>query len=291
MGRIYEAISKIEEERDRTVHPVKRPDGGAKANGQITRSNIKTGDEFDFLSYSLNLSPAQDANEAAPQGEAFSRPGREVELDFGRLDPHLVTLGDCDPIAAEAYHRLAAEVISAAIEHPLKRVLITSAMHGDGRTSVTLNLAGALALARRRVLIVDTDLLRPSVLRLLGVESDVGLAELLAGRAEPDEAIINLLPCSIRVLPTRGLVENSAELLASPDLGRLLESLDHDYDFILFDSAPLLASGDAHLLLHHVDTVLLVVSPGGCTAAQAAQATAMLASEDVFGVVLNKIVN
>ncbi len=290
MGKVYDAMSKVEEEQERMAHPLNKADHMTKANGRPAQPDTEARERFDFLSYSLNLSPAYEATGASPQREVLQQPIREIELNLGRLDPHLVTLGDCDPAAAEAHHRLASALISAAIERPLKRVLVASALHGDGRTCLTLTLAGALALARRRVLVVDTDLLRPSMLRLLGIDTEIGLAEALSGGAHPADAVIKLMPCGLHVLPTRGLVENAAELLASPEFGRLLESLDHEYDFMLFDSAPLLAAGDTHLLLHHVDTALLVVSPGRCTASQAEQAASLLAPEDVFGVVLNKVI-
>jgi Mrp family chromosome partitioning ATPase len=216
---------------------------------------------------------------------------REVTVDSGRLDPHLVMLNEADPAAAEQYHRLAAALIAAAVERPLKRVLIVSALHGDGRTCVTLNLAGALARARRRVLVVDADLLRPSVLRLLGVESDAPVAEAFAAGADAAKvraALVQLQPYEFTVLPSRGQVENAAELLASAEFGQLLDELDADYDFVLFDSAPLLVAGDAHLLLHYADTALLVVTPEKCRGGQVAQAIAPIPPEDLFGVVLNR---
>jgi Mrp family chromosome partitioning ATPase len=93
------------------------------------------------------------------------------------------------------------------------------------------------------------------------------------------------------VLPSRGQVENAAELLASAEFSELLDELDPDYDFVLFDSAPLLATGDAHLLLHYADTALLVVQPDKCRGGQIAQAIAPMAPEDIFGVVINRVTN
>ena len=105
------------------------------------------------------------------------------------MDPHLVTLSEYDPAAADQYQRVAFSLIAAAAERPLKRVLIASALQGDGRTCVLLNLAGALAQARRRVLVVDTDLRYPSVSRLLGLDVETGLTEALANGDRANDAL------------------------------------------------------------------------------------------------------
>jgi Mrp family chromosome partitioning ATPase len=323
MGKIYEATLRQEQEQQQTT-PAQpsagrafafeepAPPRNAKPLPESKRSRETPATEpFDFLDYSLDLHARDDftaprrrhtnglaavleAEAPAPMPAAPVMPLREVELELGRLDPHLIMLNECDPTAAEQYHRLAASLIAAAVERPLKRVLITSALHGDGRTCVTLNLAGALARAKRKVLVVDADLLRPSVLRLLGVESEAGVEEAFASGADEATAraaLVTLQPYGFTVLPSRGQVENAAELLASAEFSELLDELDPDYDFVLFDSAPLLATGDAHLLLHYADTALLVVQPDKCRGGQIAQAIAPMAPEDIFGVVINRVTN
>lgn len=285
MGKIYQATAKTEKEMKKSA-----PALNGYANGKNqTHSIDKPAERFDFLSYSLNPRQTLVLDEQANEPVKPPAPPpalRQVELNSGRLDSHLVTFNDYDPVAAEQYHRLAAALIAAALERPLKRVLIASALHGDGRTCVTLNLAAALAHAQRRVLIVDADLARPSVLRLLGVELEEGLSA-----AREGYELLELLPYGFDVLPSRRQPANAAGLLALPDFKQQLDEFDRHHDFILFDSAPLLAAGDAHLLLHFVDTALLIVSPNKCSASQAAQAIAPIPPEDIFGVVLNRAVN
>src|SRR5688572_3608924 len=122
---------------------------------------------------------------AAVQLRQTIYPAREVALKPGRLDPRLVAFHDFDPQAIAPYNRLVISLISAASSRKLQRVLIASAQYGDGRTSVTLNLAAALARAGQRVLVVESDFLRPSALRLLGVDSETGLAEAVANGLAP----------------------------------------------------------------------------------------------------------
>jgi len=217
-------------------------------------------------------------------------PAHEVELKPGRLDPRLVAFHDFDPKVIAPYNRLVTSLISAAASRKLQRVLIASAEYGDGRTSVTLNLAATLARAGQRVLVVESDFLRPSALRLLGVDAETGLAEAITQGLAPSQAVVWLQPIGFNLLPTRAQAENSAELLVSPVFEAMIQMLKPDYDFILFDSAPLLAVADASLLELHTDATLLVVRQGCTSTSQMARAVALLNEERLFGVALNRVV-
>lgn len=224
-----------------------------------------------------------------PIQRSMMRPAREVELTLARLDPHLVAIHELDPQAVSQFSRLAISLISGAARQTMKRVMMTSAHHGEGRTCVVLNLAAALARARQRVLVIDTDLRRPSVGRLLGIDSEIGLAEAVALGMQPEQAITRIMPADFHVMLTRGQVENSAELLASHNFKRLLSELDACYDFILFDSAPLLSSADASLLSLLTTSTLLVVRPGATSTVEMGRSISLLNEETFFGVVMNRV--
>ncbi|HEX2492001.1 MAG TPA: AAA family ATPase [Blastocatellia bacterium] len=217
-------------------------------------------------------------------------PAREVDLRPKRLDPGLIAFNDFDPHAIAPYNRLVISLISAATSRKLKRVLIASAQKGDGRTTVTLNLAAALARARQRVLVVESDFLRPSASRLLGIDSTMGLAEAVAKGLAPGNAMVWLQPIGFNLMPTCAQVENSAELLASPYFEVMMRTLSPEFDFILFDSAPLLAAADARLLEHHTDATLIVIREGGASTSQMAKAVALLNEQRLLGAVLNRVV-
>lgn len=218
------------------------------------------------------------------------RTTRVVTLNPDRVAPHLITLQELpSPEAEQQYRRLAVGLITATLDRPFKRILFTSAQHGEGRTSVMLNLAGTLARAKKRVLVIDTDFVRPSVMRMLGLESGVGIAEVFTHDARLEDAAITLLPLGFTVLVTREAIDSPAEILASSQFQELLNLLDQDFDFILFDSPPLLDSADANLLTRMVDTTLLVIRPGKTSTTQMAKAVAMLDREDISGVVLNRV--
>jgi Mrp family chromosome partitioning ATPase len=228
----------------------------------------------------------RDAN-AVPR--TLISPAREFRLDITRIDPHLVTLGDFDPRAADEYNKLAVSLISVAAKKGRRRIMLASAQHREGRTSVALNLAGALARAKQRVMVVDCDLKQPSVLRLLGVDSEVGVADAIARGLSPGSAAVRIMPHDFDVLATRERMENSAELLASPGFHEMLRLYDPDFDFMLFDTPPLLESADAHLLLRLTDATLLVVRPGQSSVSQMAKAMSLFTEDDLCGVVINRV--
>src|SRR5262249_39510505 len=130
-------------------------------------------------------------------------PARETALAPAWLDPRLVVFHEFDPQTIAPYNRLAISMISAAASRNLQRVLIASAQYGEGRTCVTLNLAAALARAGQRVLVVDSDFVRPSTLRLLGVDAETGLAEIIAKGLTIGQAMIRLQPVGFNLLPHR----------------------------------------------------------------------------------------
>ena len=252
-------------------------------------------DEFDFIRYSLNTPTAAelDRMQSEVDAEAITRqsntrPAREVDLSVSRIDPHLVNFYDCDRRAPEEYTRLAGSLIAAAGTRELKRLLVTSARQGEGRTSVLLNLACALSHAKKRVLVVDSDCKRPSVLRMLGVEAQVGIVEALSRRLPAGSAAVRIQPHGFVALPLLERVESPAELLASSAFHEMLGAFEPDYDFILFDSWPLLDSSDAGLLLRLAATTLMVVRAGKTTPGHLGRAIGPLAEENIFGVVLNR---
>ena len=293
MGKVYEALKRAEKEKQ----PIFSPFGseGREARRGAVAAARKKSDEFDFVDYSLNTPSASDL-EHDGQDEigsdftqhAVGRPARETELDVSRIDPHLVTFYDFDPRASEQYNKLASAMISSSTERRLKRVMVASAHSGEGRTCVMLNLACALANAKQRVLVIDTDLYKPSVLRLLGIEAGVGMAEAVAQEYRASDVAIKVQPHGFDILPTRERLDNSAQLLASPVFRNMLDAFDIDYDFILFDSPPLLGSGESNLLRRYCDATLMVIRSGKTSSKQLEKAIASFNEDNIVGVVINR---
>jgi len=261
------------------------PDDINEERRDITRSAHTTRE-----SGALAGNGSQVNNTNSSSQHAFLTRLPSITLDRTRIDPHLVTLCDSHPLAAQQYVKLVGSLMSLSGSRLPKRLLITSAKHGEGRSSVVLNLAGALAKTNLRVLVLDSDLTRPSMLRLLGAEVSAGFPEYLARGLPLAQGIVNVLPLGFSLLPNRTPAENSAEVLRSTALSKNLAAFEEIYDFILFDSPPLLASPDGQMLRSLVDKCLFVIRPGLTTPQQMAKALHAFKKEDFVGAVLNRSV-
>jgi capsular exopolysaccharide synthesis family protein len=292
MGKVYEALERAEREerqRSRSALPLSsvRNHSAVEAREPIN--------QFDFIDYSLNALPAeevaqrnQEAASAAFARRSMVEPAKEMTLDLSRIDPHLTMFFDSNLLASERYNKLAISMISQKDERPLRKILVASTHRAEGRTCVALNLACALARARQRVLIIDADLHRPSLLRFLGLEAEAGLTDVIKQNLPPGQATLRVLPFGFDVLPVREQVVNPTELLTSRRFRDVLEMLEAEYDFILLDSSPLLQINDANLLVRLTDATVFVIRAGKTSSAQLGKAVASLTQDHIFGVVLNR---
>lgn len=194
---------------------------------------------------------------------------------------------------AEAFRTLRANLYFSSVDQPLRRILVTSPLPEEGKTIVAVNLAAALALSGKRVILVDADLRKPAVGRYTGLERTPGLSEALfdaperlASYLQPVEAVENLY-----VLPAGALPPNPNELLASRRMGELLDTLAGMADVLLLDSPPVLAVADALVLAERADGVLLVLEAGQTDRRAATAAAEQLRRTGcrLLGTVLNKV--
>ena len=293
MGRVYEALNKAE------AAPVTKggltlEEMGTAPDGREDGANPE-GRDFRFVSYSLDAPSLTEIQRIKQEEDIqtesrtlLTRPSRTVELDRQRVDRRLTPSYESPGRIADEFNRAAIALISAASESRIRRVLVTAADHGSGKTLTAINLAFALARARKQVLLIDTDLQRPSILRMLALEADIGLSEISNTDVRPGDGAIKIMPYGVTVIPMRAPVENSAELLGNPGFGSLLNAFEPDYDFILLDSGPLLHSADASLLARLADRVILVIAAGSITSSQLGRAIGALNKEQLLGVVLNR---
>jgi capsular exopolysaccharide synthesis family protein len=194
---------------------------------------------------------------------------------------------------SEIYDTLATVLLSAPASLPSRLFLVTSPNPGDGKTSVSANLAAALARQGKRTLIVDGDLRRPSIHTALSVPNQIGFAHLLAAQAELGAegmlAEIADVP-NLSALPSGGVPENPYELLDPARIAAAAAQLRASFDAIVVDSPPVLTAGDALKLSGAADGVVFIVESGGTDQRQASWAKKLLANvgAKVAGAVLNK---
>jgi protein-tyrosine kinase len=170
---------------------------------------------------------------------------------------------------------------------PLKKLLITSAIPKEGKTTIAINLAVALARSSERVLLIDADLRHPGVHRSLGIAPQAGLAELVEQGAELNAVLRRVDPYGFLYLSSGETATNPGELLRQTRMQEFLAGATSAFDWVLVDSPPLVPFVDAHHLATLVDGVLLVLRRGVTPRATLEQAFASLDRAFVAGAVLN----
>jgi capsular exopolysaccharide synthesis family protein len=206
-----------------------------------------------------------------------------------RNAPALIMRDDPRSFAAEAYRVLRANLHYANPDRPLRRLLVTSAGVGEGKSTTAANLGVCLAQGDRSVLLVDADLRRPTLNLFFGQPISPGLSSYLAGDALLEAAIHKTAVPNLSLVSSGPVPPNPAELLASRRMRDFLGAVSERYDMVLLDSPPVLAVSDPCALAHVVDGVLLVVGSG--TVAQPALRRAKAQIEAVQGRIIGAVVN
>lgn len=159
----------------------------------------------------------------------------------------------------EAYKTLRANVRFSAPGEGCKRLCITSSMAGEGKSITALNLAISFAEAGKKVLLIDADLRRPTMARLMIENGAPGLSNVLAGLCSEEEAIREQLHPNLDLLFSGEIPPNPSELLGSARMEQLMANLSERYDYILVDTPPITIVSDACIVASGMDGVLFVV--------------------------------
>ena len=205
----------------------------------------------------------------------------------------LVTLDKKHSPIAEGYRVLRTNIQFSGVDEPVRALLITSASPQEGKSTTTANLAVTLAQADQRVILVDTDLRRPTAHKLFNLSNNVGITSALMQRADEaaDAVLQDTAVSGLRVLTSGPLPPNPSELLGSERMRHLVERLRSQCDVLIFDSPPVMAAADAAILSTLVDGTLLVIDADSTRRAEALRAQETLAKVGgrLLGAVLNKL--
>lgn len=203
----------------------------------------------------------------------------------------LITEMDAAAPRVEAFRVLRTNIQFVHVDTPNKVFVVTSAAQNEGKTSTATNLALSLAGAGIKTLLIDGDLRRPTVARMLGLEESVGVTTVLLGKIDVDEAIQHHAVAGLDVLSSGIAPPNPSELIQSRAMGALLAKVRTNYEVVIIDSPPLLPVTDAALLSTQADAALLVVRYGKTTKDQWRRALERLhqVSATPVGVVLNMV--
>jgi len=193
---------------------------------------------------------------------------------------------------AEAYRGLRTSILLSSPDVPPKILLVTSPLPQDGKSTTSVATAIVMAQEGRRVLLVDADLRRPSICKLLGIVSTNGLSSILAGFGTSESVILPSaqLP-NLFVLPAGPVSPRPSEMLCSDHMKRLLLQWREMFDHVIIDSPPILAVTDAVRLSIEADAVLLVVRSSQTSKAALRRASVMLSQVKarMLGTVVNAL--
>jgi len=181
--------------------------------------------------------------------------------------------------------------MSAYHGEALRSLAITSTRANEGKSLVSANLAVVFAQLGWQVLLVDTDLRRPSLHRVFGMEASPGVTELLVGEAQLDSAIRATSVPNLLLLPSGAVALHPAELLSSPAMEALVSQLTARVDLVVFDTPPALMFTDAEVLAPRMDGVVVVVEQGKASSEALTELRELIerARGRVAGAVLNKV--
>lgn len=194
-------------------------------------------------------------------------------------------------VYTEAYKALRTNVEFLAATHNAKKIIVTSALSGEGKTCVTINLALSLAQTGKKVIILDCDLRKPKVHKYLRIKhsAQYGVSTVLNGTTELDSAVGFLEDINLYVMLAGPTPPNPSELLNSERSREMFDKLAERFDYIICDSAPTAIVTDAVALSQNCDGAIFVIRQNYATVNQVQEGISRLekVNTKVFGTVLN----
>jgi len=207
------------------------------------------------------------------------------------LDPTLVAFHQPKSRLAEAYRSIRTGLYFSTKGQQHRVIQITSPNPGDGKTTVSSNLAITIAQSGKKVLLIDADFRRPRIHKVFNLNQTLGMSSVISGDCDLPEAVQFTEVENLWIMPCGPRPSNPSELLSSPRFGELLQLLSEQYDFVLVDTPPMLAVTDPSVVAARVDGVFLTIRITKRTRAESIRATELLRAlgANVLGVVVNGI--
>lgn len=203
----------------------------------------------------------------------------------------VIVQGQRNSIRSEAFRQLRTNLQFVNAAQPVRTLVVTSSLSGEGKSTTACNIAISFADAGQRVLLIEGDLRRPRVAEYLGLEGSIGLTNVLIGQVAIAEVLQSWGGSGLTVLASGSIPPNPSEMLGSPGMIELLETLKNSFDVIVIDSPPLLPVTDAAILSTYADGAIVVARHGSTKRAQLAASIKSLRAVDarILGCVLNMV--
>lgn len=213
-----------------------------------------------------------------------------LSVDHRLLDPSRTgEKGGGGSALAEALRSLRTNLRFMDVDNPPRTIVVTSPLPADGKSTIACNLAVTLAASGESVVLVDGDMRRPTVAKTMGLPTDAGLSDVLAGRVDLADVLQRTGTENLKVLAAGSIPPNPSELLGSARMRQVLDDLAADA-IVIIDAPPVLPVTDGSVLTHQADGALMAISVGKTTydIVDKAIDTLHKAHGRVLGLVLNK---
>ncbi|MGE5577644.1 MAG: CpsD/CapB family tyrosine-protein kinase [Syntrophothermus sp.] len=203
----------------------------------------------------------------------------------------LLTRFDGHSPLVEAFRTLRTNIRFSTLDKPVRTLLLTSTGPGEGKSTVSANLAIAMAQAGNHCVLVDADLRKPVLHKIFDLGNKLGLTNLLLGQKGLEEVLQSTSVAGVRLLASGPLPPNPGELLGSQAMQRIIDLLREEAEMVIFDAPPVVAINDAAVLASRMDGVLLVLSAGSVPREMALRAKSALegVKAKILGVVMNNV--
>lgn len=267
MDRIQKALDKAKE----------------KLQTEPNELNVKRGDSVTSRNQALKNS--QDVT-----GITYTQT-KVVEVSEQHLADKRVIASQYSNAQSGVFRMLRTQVLQKMREKSWQTLAITSPTAGEGKSLVSSNLAVAMAMeSNQTVLLVDLDLRNPRLNDYFSLDVKLGLKDYLEGDIDLTDVLINPGVKGLVILPGKGRAENSAELLSSKKMSRLVADLKARYNsrMIIFDTPPILQTDDVLLASKYIDSTLLVLEDGKNKESEIVKSLQLLEGTHLIGSVLNK---
>ncbi len=234
----------------------------------------------------LGLVPDFAAAHALAYGPAGPPPLEPAAIHSSEM----VTEASRFSVAAEVYRSLRTAILYSRAGRPPRTVLVTSGVSGEGKTVTAINLAIAFAHVGGRILLVDTDMRRSRCHEVLETKNDRGLAEVLAGQCDLNQAIKHTRVEGLDILSAGAVPPNPTELLGSDKMQEVLKKLGEDYSYVVLDAAPVIPVSDSIILSTMSEAILFVLGPQTPRQAAAAACNRLRGvGAKLIGLVMNQV--
>ncbi len=281
MSRIFDALQRAESET-----------GNGESTFSVATELLRAAEEKMRLGNTIEERPArvESVETAQPASSDFLEQCPVMPV-FIPQESRLVAVGKEGSLGAEKFRFLAVRLRQLRQSRPLKKILITSTIPQEGKSTVAANLACTLARRKQhKTLLLEGDLRRPTVSEKFGLGKAPGLCEWLSGETETRN-IYRLESLGLWVLPAGTTPQNPLELMQSGKLAQLMDQLQGWFDWIVIDSPPVLPLADTSIWSRLSDGILLVTRKGTTEKQQLQRGLEALEKSKLLGALVNSSEN